>query len=152
MLLLAGACTIYENDIETDVELVYSSTINIRAHDFAAENDFVTIASYGWDNLDEYLVDYGLVLGYIRLEGSTAWHSLPFSVPFENDFINLRFSFDVDNFNLILEGELPGNNAENAALFDGDVLRVIAIPPEQIVVGKGLDYSNYEQVSDFYGF
>lgn len=152
MLLLASACTIYENDIETDVELVYSSTINIRANDFVAESDFVTIASYGWDNLDEYMVDNGLVLGYIRLQGSTAWHSLPFGVPFENDFINLRYSFDVDNFNLILEGELAGNNADNAALFHGDVLRVIAIPPEQIVVGKGFDYSNYEQVSDYYGF
>lgn len=148
---LLSSCIIHDKDIETEVDLVYSDTIPLLASDFSAENEYVTVAAYGWDNLDEYMVDNGLVLGYLRLEGSTAWHALPFTVPFENDLINLRYSFDINDFSLILEGEVAGNNAENAALFGGDVLRIIAIPPDQIIQGKGFDYRNYEQVADFYG-
>lgn len=149
--LLLSSCIINEKDIETEVDLVYSSTITVRSGDFHSENEYITVAAYGWSNLDEYMVDNGLVLGYLRLEGSTAWHALPFAVPFENDMINLRYSFDIEDFSLILEGEVAGNNAANAALFDGDVLRIIAIPPDQIIRGKGFDYRDYHQVVSFYG-
>ncbi|HET8865802.1 MAG TPA: hypothetical protein VFM80_08885 [Gracilimonas sp.] len=150
-LFLISSCTIYDNDVEGEVDLVYSSTITIRANDFAYEDDFISVATYGWDNLDEEMVDYGMVLGYLRFEGTTAWHSLPFSVPFENDLVNLRFSFDVNDVSLIVEGEVAGNNQANANLFDRDILRVIAIPPSAIVRGKGINYRNYEQVSELYG-
>lgn len=150
-LISLTSCTIYESDIETDVDLVYSSTINIVQSDFVDEDEFVSVAEYGWDNLDEYVVDEGLVLGYLRFEGTTAWHALPLSTPFENDLVVARFSFDIDTFNFIVEGEVAGNNAANTALFDGDVLRVIAIPPGQIIRGKGIDYSNYEQIARLYG-
>lgn len=74
-----------------------------------------------------------------------------FSVPFENDLVNLRYQFDIGSFNLILEGEVAGNNQANADLFHNDVLRVIAIPPSSIVRGKGVDYRNYQQVIELYG-
>lgn len=150
MLITLSSCTIYDNNVEGEVDLVYSSTITIRANDFVSEDEFVSVASYGWDNLDEEMVDYGLVLGYIRFEGTTAWHALPYSIPFENDLINLRYYFDIDNFSLVLEGEAAGNNQANEALFDGDVLRVIAIPPSQIIRTKTIDYRNYDQVNELY--
>lgn len=149
-LISLTSCTIYESDIETDVDLVYSSTINIVQSDFTDEDEFVSVAEYGWNNLDEYVVDEGLVLGYLRFEGTTAWHALPLSTPFENDLVVARFSFDIETFNFIVEGEVAGNNEANTALFDGDVLRVIAIPPGQIIRGKGIDYSNYEQIARLY--
>ncbi|MTI88769.1 MAG: hypothetical protein FH748_12450 [Balneolaceae bacterium] len=149
-ILTISSCTIYETEIETDVELVYSSTISIAEVDFVPEDDFVTVAEYGWDNLDEVTVDEGLVLGYIRFEGTTAWQSLPLSTPFENDVVVLRYSYDIDTFNLIIEGEVGGNNEANENLFDGDILRVIAIPPTQIIRGKGIDYNNYQQIVDLY--
>lgn len=149
-LISLTSCTIYESDIETDVDLVYSSTINIVQSDFIDEDEFVSVAEYGWNNLDEYVVDEGLVLGYLRFEGTTAWHALPLSTPFENDLVVARFSFDIETFNFIVEGEVAGNNEANTALFDGDVLRVIAIPPGQIIRGKGIDYSNYEQIARLY--
>ncbi|MDR9417245.1 MAG: hypothetical protein RI564_13240 [Gracilimonas sp.] len=150
-LLILSSCNIYENDVDGEADLVYTSTITISAADFIPENDVTSVAEYGWSNLDEEMVDYGLVLGYLRFEGTTAWHSLPFSVPFENDLVNLRFLFDIDNFSLVLEGEVPGNNEANADLFHRDQLRVVAIPPSAIVQGKGIDYTNYEQVSRLYG-
>ncbi|SMO35946.1 hypothetical protein [Gracilimonas mengyeensis] len=150
-LFIISSCTVYENDIEADVDLVYSSTITIRANDFIHEDEFVSVASYGWDNLDEYMVDQGLVMGYLRFEGTTAWQALPFSVPYENDLVNLRYSFDVEDFSLIIEGEVADNNNANVALFDRDVLRVIAIPPSEIVRSKGMDYRNYEMVAEYYG-
>lgn len=156
LLILASiftlsSCNIYENDINADVDLVYSSIITIRANDFFHEDEFVSIAEYGWSNLDEYVVDEGLVLGYLRFEGTTAWQALPFSVPFENDLVNLRYLFDIDNFSLVIEGEVADNNQANVALFDRDILRVVAIPPSEVVKGKGIDYRNYEQVKELYG-
>ncbi|MEX0720689.1 MAG: hypothetical protein WD059_08485 [Balneolaceae bacterium] len=150
-IFVFNACVIHDNDIETEVDLVYTDTITILAADFVAEDEYVSVAEYGWNNLDEYMVDEGLVLGYLRFEGTTAWQALPFAIPFENDFVNLRYFFDVDNFSLVAEGEIPDNNQENVELFHGDVLRIIAIPPSQIVSGKGIDYSNYEQVAEIYG-
>lgn len=150
-LFLLSSCTINNTEIDGEGDVVYTSNITIRTNDFVPEDDFVSVAEYGWDNLDEEMVDYGMVLGYIRFEGTTAWHSLPFSVPFEDDLVNLRFLFDINNFSLVLEGEVPGNNLSNAELFDRDVLRVIAIPPSIIVHGKGIDYQNYDQIKQIYG-
>ena len=150
ILFSFSSCTIYDNDVEGDVDLVYSSTITVRANDFVAEDEFVSVANYGWDNLDEEMVDYGLVLGYMRFEGTTAWHALPYSIPFENDLVNLRYYFDIDDFTLVLEGEVADNNQANANIFDGDVLRVIAIPPSEVIKSKGVDYRNYEQVKELY--
>ena len=145
-----SSCTIYDNDVEGTGDTVYTNTITIRSNDFIPEDDFISVAEYGWDNLDEEMVDYGMVLGYIRFEGTTAWQALPFSVPFENDLVNLRYYFDVNNFSLVIEGEIADQNEANAELFNRDVLRVVAIPPSIIVKGKGIDYSNYEQVSAIY--
>ena len=145
-----SSCTIYDNDVEGNVDMVYSSTITIKANDFVAEDEFVSVANYGWDNLDEEVVDYGLVLGYIRFEGTTTWHALPYSIPFEDDLVNLRYYFDIDNFTLVLEGEVANNNQANANIFDRDVLRVIAIPPSEVIKTKGVDYRNYEQVKELY--
>lgn len=150
-LLTLSSCTIYDNNVEGDADLVYSSTINIHSNDFTYVDDYITMAEYGWDNLDEEMVDFGLVHGYLRFEGTTAWHALPFSVPFENDLVNLRYQFDIGTFNLLLEGEVAGNNQANADLFHNDILRVIAIPPSAIVRGKGIDYRNYQQVIELYG-
>ena len=130
---------------------IYSSTVTISQNDFYDENEYVAVAEYGWDLLDESTVDEGVVLGYLRFEGTTAWHVLPLSTPFENDIVVLRYLFDIDSFNLITEGEVAGNNGINVELFDGDVLRVVAIPPSQVYKAKGLDYSNYEQVATLYG-
>lgn len=149
-ILTFSSCTVYNNDVEGDVDLVYTSTITIRANDFVPEDEFITTAEYGWDNLDEEMVDYGLVMGYIRFEGTTAWQALPFSVPFENDLVHLRYFFDINNFSLVIEGEAANNNAANADLFDRDVLRVIAIPPSEIVRAKGFDYRDYHQVVNYY--
>lgn len=130
---------------------VYSATIEIVSdEDFGIENEFVSIASYGWNILDISTVDDGLVLGYISFAGSTAWHALPLSTPFENDIVVLRYSFDINNFDLIVEGEVADNNEANENLFDGDILRIIAIPPTVLAKSKGLDYSNYEAVVKAY--
>ncbi|MEX2477368.1 MAG: hypothetical protein WD357_02960 [Gracilimonas sp.] len=150
-LLLLSSCTVYDNNVEGEADTVYSSTITIRANDFVPEDEFISVAEYGWDNLDEEMVDYGMVLGYLRFEGTTAWQALPFSVPFQNDLVNLRYYFDIDNFSLVIEGEVADNNYENENMFDRDVLRVVAIPPSIIVKGKGIDYRNYEQISELYG-
>lgn len=130
---------------------IYSDTAPIYAEDFIQVDEFVSINEFNWDLLDEETVDYGLVLGYIRFNGETAWHSLPFGIPFQNDFVNLRYQFDIDSFVLILEGEVEDNNIINEDLFDGDTLRVIAIPPSMVLKAKGLDYTNYEQVVEAYG-
>lgn len=130
---------------------VYSETIIIDSEvDFVIDDEFVSIASYGWNILDEATVDEGIVLGYIRFNGSTPWHALPISTPFENDIVILRYSFDIDDFTLILEGEVANNNEANENLFDGDVLRVVAIPPTLLAKAKGLDYTNYEAVVKAY--
>ena len=138
LLFSFSSCTIYDNDVEGDVDLVYSSTIVISENDFDPEDEFISVAEYGWDNLDEEMVDYGLVLGYIRFEGTTAWHALPYSVPFDDDLVNLRYLFDINNFSLVLEGEVANNNRSNAELFNGDVLRVIAIPPSKVIEPREL--------------
>jgi hypothetical protein len=149
-LFLFTSCTIYDNDVEGSGDVVYTSTITIRSDDFVAEDAFISIAEYGWDNLDEEMVDHGLVLGYIRFEGTTSWQALPFSVPFENDLVNLRYLFDIDNFSLVIEGEVADNNEANANLFNRDELRVVGIPPSIIVKGKGINYRNYEEVKRLY--
>ncbi len=129
---------------------VYSASITIDANqDFGVVDEFVSVASYGWNILDEATVDEGLVLAYLRFQGSTAWHALPFSTPFENDLVVLRYAFDIDNFDLIVEGEVANNNEANEALFDGDVLRIVAIPPTLTLKAK-LDYSDYEAVVKAY--
>jgi hypothetical protein len=150
LLFSLSSCTIYDNDVEGNVDLVYSSTILISQSDFDPEDEFISVAEYGWDNLDEEMVDYGLVLGYIRFEGTTAWHALPYSVPFDDDLVNLRYFFDINNFSLVIEGEVADNNRANAELFDGDVLRVIAIPPSEVIRTKGIDYRNYKEVIGLY--
>ncbi|HBQ59491.1 MAG TPA: hypothetical protein DD671_07650 [Balneolaceae bacterium] len=149
-LFAITSCTIYDNNVEGEADTVYTSTITIRSNDFEHEDDFISVAEYGWDNLDEEMVDHGMVLGYIRFEGTTAWQALPFSVPFENDLVNLRFFFDINNFSLVIEGEVAGNNEDNADLFNRDQLRVVAIPPSVIVKAKGIDYRNYNQVAELY--
>lgn len=129
---------------------VYSASITINAdQDFGVVDEFVSVASYGWNILDEATVDQGLVLAYLRFQGSTAWHALPFSTPFENDLVVLRYAFDIDNFDLIVEGEIANNNEANEGLFDGDVLRIVAIPPTLTLKAK-LDYSDYEAVVKAY--
>jgi len=130
---------------------IYSSTSTIFANDFDIVDEFVSINEFEWDILDEETVDNGLVHGYIQFEGTTSWHALPFSTPFANDLVNLRYVFDINSFDLLLEGEIEDNNLVNQDLFDGDVLHVIAIPPSLIIRGKGLDYRNYDQVAEFYG-
>jgi hypothetical protein len=148
--LTITSCTFYDNDVEGTADVVYSSTIVIKKADFVAEDKFISVANYGWDNLDEEIVDYGMVLGYLRFEGTTSWQALPFAVPFENDLVNLRYNFDIENFSLVIEGEVAENNDANEALFNRDVLRIIAIPPTVIAKGKGIDYRNYEQVIELY--
>lgn len=150
LLIALSSCTIYDNNVEGQADVVYSSTIVIQASDFEPQDEFITLASYNWEDLDEETVDYGLVMGYIRFSGTTSWQSLPLSVPFENDLVNLRYNFDISLFELVLEGEVANNNQANAALFDEDTLRVIAIPPSSIVRAKGFDYNNYEQVVEYY--
>tara|TARA_R110002126_G_scaffold15320_4_gene63083 strand:+ start:5252 stop:5773 length:522 start_codon:yes stop_codon:yes gene_type:complete len=130
---------------------IYSSTSTIFADDFDVVDEFVSINEFEWDILDESTVDEGLVQGYLQFEGTTSWHALPFSTPFENDLVNLRYVFDINSFDLLLEGEVADNNEVNEDLFDGDILRVIAIPPSLIVRGKSLDYRNYNQVAEIYG-
>ena len=131
---------------------IYTSTITINADvDFGVVDQFVSVASYSWDILDVSTVDFGIVLAYLRFDGSTAWNSLPLSTPFENDVVVLQYGFDVNNFDLIVEGEVADNNELNEGLFDGEVLRVVAIPPSLVLKAKGIDYSNYEQVVEFYG-
>ena len=131
---------------------IYSETIIIDSDvDFGVQDEYVSVASYGWNILDESTVDYGIVLAYLRFDGTTNWHALPFSTPYENDIVVLRYSFDIDNFDLIIEGEVADNNELNESLFDGDVLRVVAIPPDMVYKGKGIDYTNYEQVKQIYG-
>lgn len=130
---------------------IYSETITINSDtDFGRDDEFVSIASYGWNILDEATVDEGLVLGYIRFQNTTPWHALPLSTPFENDIVILRYSFDIDDFSLILEGEVADNNEANENLFDGDILRIVAIPPSLLFKSKGLDHSNYEAVVNAY--
>lgn len=130
---------------------IYTESIEIDADiDFGVVDEFVSVASYGWNILDVETVDYGMVLAYLRFDGSTAWHALPLSTPFENDLVVARYSFDIDNFDLIIEGEIANNNEANEALFDGDVLRVVAIPPTQLSKFKGLDYTDYEAVVQAY--
>ena len=90
-------------------------------------------------------------MAYIRFNGSTAWHALPLSTPFENDIVILRYSFDIDNFDLIVEGEIADNNEANEDLFNGDVLRIVAIPPTLLFKSKGLDYNNYDAIVEAYG-
>ena len=131
---------------------IYSETITIFSdEDFAIEDEFVSVASYGWNILDELTVDEGMVMAYIRFNGSTAWHALPLSTPFENDIVILRYSFDIDNFDLIVEGEIADNNEANEDLFNGDVLRIVAIPPTLLFKSKGLDYNNYDAIVEAYG-
>lgn len=131
---------------------IYSETIEIVSDvDFAVVDEFTSIASYGWNILDEATVDDGLVLGYLRINGTTPWHILPFNIPIENDIVILRYSFDIDDFSLILEGEVANNNEDNEDIFDGDVLRIVAIPPTLLAKSKGLDYTNYEDVVKAYG-
>ncbi|MCG8372681.1 MAG: hypothetical protein MI700_04070, partial [Balneolales bacterium] len=113
---------------------IYTSTITINADvDFGVFDQFVSIASYSWEILDVSTVDYGIVLAYLRFDESTAWNSLPLSTPFENDVVVLRYGFDVNNFDLIVEGEVAGNNELNEGLFDRNELRVVAIPPSLIL-------------------
>ncbi len=130
---------------------IYNGTFVIDSdNDFGVEDEFISVASYSWGILDESTVDEGLVLAYIQFDGSTAWQSLPLSTPFENDVVVLRYGFDIDNFDLILEGESPNNNQINEGIFDGDIIRVIAIPPGHLFKGKNVDYSNFEQVKQIY--
>ena len=157
-LLLLQACTITNegpqgprgNDGADGVQ-IYSSTSDIFANDFDIVDEFVSINEFEWDILDEETVDYGLVMGYIQFDGTTSWHALPFSTPFENDIVNLRYVFDINSFDLVLEGEVANNNEANEDLFDGDVLRVVAIPPSLIIKAKGFDHRNYEAVKVAYG-
>ena len=130
---------------------IYSSTSTIFADDFVVLDEFSSVNEFNWNILDEETVDYGMVMGYLRFEGETAWHAIPFSVPFQNDLVNLRYVFDIDSFDLVVEGEVADNNQVNEAIFDGDVLRVVAIPPNLILKGKGIDYKNYETVAKLYG-
>lgn len=157
-ILLFQACTITNEGPQgpagrdgADGVQIYSSTSSIFADDFDVVDDFVSINEFEWDLLDESTVDNGLVMGYIQFSGTTSWHALPFSTPFENDLVNLRYVFDINSFDLILEGEVSGNNQVNEALFEGDVLRVVAIPPSLLFKGKGFDYKDYDQVATYYG-
>ncbi|GAB5408743.1 MAG: hypothetical protein BalsKO_11080 [Balneolaceae bacterium] len=130
---------------------IYSESITINSDaDFAVEDEFVSVASFGWNILDEATVDEGLVLGYLRFNGTTPWHALPLSTPFENDIVILRYSFDINDFSLIVEGEVANNNEVNENLFNGDVLRIVAIPPTLLAKSKGLDYTDYEAVVKAY--
>ena len=131
---------------------IYSDTIVLDADlDFGVVDEYLSVASFGWGPLDEETVDYGVVLAYLRFSGTTAWHALPLVTPFDGDVVVLRYSFDIDNFDLIIEGEVAGNNEINEDLFHGDVLRIVAIPPAYVSRAKGLDYSNYENVVAHYG-
>jgi len=156
--LLFQACTITNEgprgprgEDGADGVQVYSSSSTIFSDDFDVVDEFVSINEFEWDILDETTVDEGLVVGYLQFEGTTSWHALPFSTPFENDLVNLRYVFDINSFDLLLEGEVADNNDANEDLFDGDVLRVVAIPPALLFKAKGLDYRNYNQVAEFYG-
>ncbi len=156
--LLFQACTITNEGPRgprgqdgADGVQVYSSTSTIFSDDFDVVDEFVSINEFEWDILDEETVDFGLVQGYIQFEGTTSWHALPLSVPFENDLVNLSYVFDINSFDLLLEGEVADNNEVNEDLFDGDVLRVVAIPPSRVFKGKGFDYRNYNQVAEYYG-
>lgn len=129
---------------------IYSDVIKINAQDFIRIDEYVSVNKFEWDLLDEATVDEGLVLAYLRFKGETAWNSLPYSIPFENDFVNMRYLFDINSFDLIIEGEIAGNNGINEDLFDGDYLRVIAIPPSLMLRAKNLDYSDYDAVVKAY--
>lgn len=130
---------------------IYSETITIDSDlDFGIDDEFVSVASYGWNILDVETVDDGIVLAYLRFQGTTSWQALPLSTPFENDIVVLRYSFDINDFSLIIEGEVANNNEANEALFDGDVLRIVAIPPTYPLKIKAIDYSNYEEVVSAY--
>lgn len=129
---------------------IYSEVARINAADFVAIDEFISINRFEWNILDELTVDEGLVLGYLRFSGETSWNALPFGIPFENDYVNLRYVFDINSFDLVIEGEIANNNIANEDLFDGDDLRVVAIPPTLMVRGKGLDYRNYDEVARVY--
>ncbi len=130
---------------------IYNGTFTINSNnDFGVIDDFVSVASYEWDILDVATVDEGLVLAYIQFSGTTSWKSLPLSTPFEDDVVVLRYGFDIDNFDLIIEGEIANNNEMNEGIFDGDVVRVIAIPPSQLFKTKGVNYDDYEQIASIY--
>ena len=151
LIMFGIGCEGPEGPAGRDAEVaIFSQTIQINDTDFIAEDEFISIAEYTWNILDEQTVDEGIVLAYLRFNGTTAWHPLPLTTPFENDVVVLRFNFDIDSFNLILEGEVADNNDVNEEIFDGDTLRVVVIPPDQLIKAK-VDYSNYEQVARLYG-
>lgn len=154
--LIFGACTNStgprgpEGAPGLDGVQIYSEVARINAADFIQVDEFISLNEFEWNILDEVTVDEGLVIGYLRFAGETAWNALPFGIPFENDYVNLRYVFDINSFDLVIEGEIADNNHVNEDLFDGDDLRVIAIPPNLMIKGKGLDYTNYEEVARVY--
>ncbi len=130
---------------------IYSETITINSDlDFGVVDEYVSVASYGWNILDVETVDDGIVLAYVRFQGTTPWHALPLSTPFENDIVVLRYSFDINDFSLIVEGEVADNNEVNENLFDGDILRIVAIPPTYPAKMVNIDYTDYEAVVKAY--
>lgn len=80
----------------------------------------------------------GVVLGYIQLGGESAWTALPFTIAPESETINITYQYEEARFELLL---IASNELPDPTLFDGDSVKVVAIPPEEAgAISAGLSY------------
>lgn len=126
------------NDGAANVE---AETFTIDASAFQADG---TAQSYTHSTslITDRIVGEGMVLGYIRIDGEGGWTALPLTIAPESETINITYQYDEAQFELLL---IASNELPDPALFDGDRIKIVAVPPEE--AGSNLAAMSYDQMA-----
>lgn len=85
----------------------------------------------------------GAVLAFFKSPTGGRWLALPLVLPITNNTLTITYGFEPGIFVVLLIHE---TTTSVASIFDGDLIRVVIIPPPETRLLSGLDVRNYKEV------
>lgn len=118
-------------------------TYTLREVDFSNNDEAgVEIALYEAPLITQTVVDDGVVFAYTNLGLDGLWAPLPYS--FDEGEVTQTFIYSVGEFGVLLLR--PSGSAPIASFFEGELVRVIVIPPAGVNKLEDVDTSDYDAV------
>src|SRR5690554_3230909 len=142
------------NDGEYSAEDCQGSGVRVTAVTFTLNGSLfsskTTVETYvrNTPEITEDVLSGGLVVAYTDLgTGGEGWWSLPLVLPTTLSAVSLGFAYEVGI--IAIQISKPNTSTRYASVFDGHQIKAIIIP--SAIVGKrGIDYSDYEAVAEYY--
>ncbi|PIB35292.1 hypothetical protein BFP72_07715 [Reichenbachiella sp. 5M10] len=134
-----------ENGLNGDEGYVFEYDLSFSAPEYSAllelPNDFTMLDS-------DVMVVY--LLWEVTNDGTEIWRALPQTLYFDDGILSYNYDYTKYDAELFLDGTVNLDNL-GANLTDNWIARVVVLPAQFVNARSRVDYSDYDQVVDYFG-